>query len=49
MVAIPASNFSGIFTFLTVPMSYGRYWVTVALNNLEPKEELVDGEDGDWA
>lgn len=48
LVAIPVSDFSGIFALLAVPMSYGHYWITVALNNLEPEEELVDVEEGDW-
>jgi hypothetical protein len=49
LVAIPVSEFAGIFALLTVPMSYGHYWVTVALNNLEPEEGVGDDDEGDWA
>ncbi|QRV96762.1 hypothetical protein RhiJN_24780 [Ceratobasidium sp. AG-Ba] len=49
LVAIPVKDFSGIFALLRVPMSYGEYWVTVSLNNLEPEEEdHNDYDEGEW-
>ncbi|QRW04045.1 Transposase family Tnp2 protein [Ceratobasidium sp. AG-Ba] len=49
LVAIPVEDFSGIFALLRVPMSYGEYWVTISLNNLEPEEEdHNDRDEGEW-
>lgn len=44
-VAISADRFSGNFALFDIPMSYGRYWVTVSLDNISPERE--DDEDDD--
>ena len=45
IVAITADRFSGNFTLFDIPMSYGRYWVTVSLDNISPERD--DDNDGD--
>ncbi|KAG9119634.1 hypothetical protein FRC07_005262 [Ceratobasidium sp. 392] len=42
--AISSSRFSGVFALFDLPMSYGRYWVTVALDSvsLEPPQDNED-------
>ncbi|QRW10162.1 Transposase family tnp2 [Ceratobasidium sp. AG-Ba] len=32
-VVVSATQFSGVFALFDIPMSYGRYWVTVALDS----------------
>ncbi|QRV78265.1 Transposase family tnp2 [Ceratobasidium sp. AG-Ba] len=39
---IHANRFSGIFALFEVPMSYGRYWVTVALDSVTPERDPDD-------
>lgn len=39
LVAIPATRFSGAFALFDVPMSYGRYWVTIALDSVSPEQD----------
>ncbi|KAG8685574.1 hypothetical protein FRC09_014663 [Ceratobasidium sp. 395] len=50
LAVIPVSRFSGVFALMRVPMSYAEYWVTVALNSLEPEEERhrVDDNGDEW-
>lgn len=48
LFAIPVADFAGIFALMRVPMSYGQYWVTVSLNNLEREDEDEEDDDGDW-
>ncbi|KAG9074782.1 hypothetical protein FS749_013632 [Ceratobasidium sp. UAMH 11750] len=47
-IAIPVDRLSGLFALMRVPMSYGQYWVTIALNNLEPEEDQEDEAGGEW-
>lgn len=42
VIAIRATRFSGTFALFDVPMSYGRYWITVALDSLSPERDLDD-------
>ncbi|CCO36144.1 hypothetical protein BN14_10269 [Rhizoctonia solani AG-1 IB] len=39
LVAIPVSLFSGTLALFDVPMSYGRYWVAVALDSVSPEHD----------
>lgn len=39
---ISATRFSGTFALFDVPMSYGRYWVTVALDSINPERDDDD-------
>ncbi|KAG8695515.1 hypothetical protein FRC08_007730 [Ceratobasidium sp. 394] len=40
--AIPVRRFSGVFALFNVPMSYGHYWVTVALDSVSPEQDEFD-------
>lgn len=42
LLVIPATRFSGAFALFDVPMSYGRYWVTVALDSVSPERDVDD-------
>lgn len=42
LIAIPATRFLGVFALFDVPMSYGRYWVTVALDSVSPERDVDD-------
>jgi hypothetical protein len=46
--AITVDQFSGIFALVDITMSYGRYWITQVLDNVQPElddpQELFDGE-----
>ena len=47
-IAIPVHRFSGVFALFDVPMSYGRYWVTLSLDNISPERgEQEDDEDAE--
>ncbi|QRV80055.1 Transposase family tnp2 [Ceratobasidium sp. AG-Ba] len=39
LTVIPVHRFSGALALFEVPMSYGRYWITVALDNISPERE----------
>jgi hypothetical protein len=47
-IFITVDQFSGIFALMDITMSYGRYWVTQALDNVQPEfddpPEQYDGE-----
>jgi succinate-acetate transporter protein len=45
---VPVSEFAGIFALMTVPTSYGQFWVTISLNTLEPEADARDDEEGAW-
>ncbi|QRV73450.1 Transposase family tnp2 [Ceratobasidium sp. AG-Ba] len=42
--AISSTRFSGVFALFDIPMSYGRYWVTVALDSVS-LEQHWNNED----
>ncbi|QRV94937.1 Transposase family tnp2 [Ceratobasidium sp. AG-Ba] len=42
--AISHTRFSGAFALFTIPMSYGQYWVTVALDSIS-LEQLQDNDE----
>ncbi|EUC54763.1 transposase family Tnp2 protein, partial [Rhizoctonia solani AG-3 Rhs1AP] len=42
LIPIPIHHFSGTLALFDVPMSYARYWVTVAMDSVSPER---DGED----
>ncbi|KAF8597086.1 hypothetical protein BDV93DRAFT_411443, partial [Ceratobasidium sp. AG-I] len=44
-VAILATRFSGTFALFDVPMSYGRYWVTVAMDSISPERDEDDDNE----
>lgn len=48
LVAIPVSDFAGIFALLVARMSYGRYWIVISLNTLEPEQDQGEDEEGAW-
>ncbi|QRW07944.1 Transposase family tnp2 [Ceratobasidium sp. AG-Ba] len=39
LTAIPVHRFSGALALFDITMSYGRYWVTVSLDNIAPERE----------
>jgi hypothetical protein len=45
LTAISATRFSGTFVLFDVPMSYARYWVTVALDSISPEQDVDDDND----
>ncbi|KAG8697374.1 hypothetical protein FRC08_006569 [Ceratobasidium sp. 394] len=45
LVAIPVHRFSGALALFDVPMSYGRYWVTIALDSVSPERDDDDGDE----
>ncbi|KAF8595180.1 hypothetical protein BDV93DRAFT_481245 [Ceratobasidium sp. AG-I] len=42
--SMPVANFAGVFALIDHQMSYGHYWVTVALKGLQ--EDFEDAQDG---
>jgi hypothetical protein len=42
MVAIPVRRLSGTFALFDVQMTYGRYWVVVALDSMSPERDYED-------
>ena len=44
LIAIQVHRFSGTFALFDVEMSYGRYWVTVALDSISPERDDVDDD-----
>lgn len=43
-IAIPILRFSGTLALFDVPMSYGRYWVTVSLDSTSPERDNAEDE-----
>ncbi|KAF8594557.1 hypothetical protein BDV93DRAFT_515687 [Ceratobasidium sp. AG-I] len=48
-ISVPAAHFSGVFALIDHRMSYGHYWVTLSLKNIqedfEEEQEDVDNDD----
>jgi hypothetical protein len=48
---ITVDQFSGIFALVDITMSYSHYWITQALDNVQPElddpQEQFDGEFDD--
>ncbi|KAG8742780.1 hypothetical protein FRC12_015269 [Ceratobasidium sp. 428] len=47
VMAVQANCFSGALALFDVEMSYGRYWVTVALDSVSPERDDADDDLGD--
>jgi hypothetical protein len=48
-ITITVDQFSGIFALVDIAMSYGRYWVTQALDNVQPElDDLREQFDGEF-
>ncbi|QRV98832.1 Transposase family tnp2 [Ceratobasidium sp. AG-Ba] len=41
-IIIPVHRFSGALALFDISMSYGRYWVTVALDSVQPERDNID-------
>jgi hypothetical protein len=44
LIPITVDQFSGVFALVDINMSYGHYWVTQAMDNIQPE---LDNEDND--
>ncbi|QRV96270.1 Transposase family tnp2 [Ceratobasidium sp. AG-Ba] len=44
-ILVSVNRFSGCFALFDVPTSYGRYWVTVALDSVSPEHDPVGDVD----
>ncbi|KAG8686951.1 hypothetical protein FRC08_012245 [Ceratobasidium sp. 394] len=45
LIAIPVHRFSGALALFDVPMSYGRYWVTVVMDSVSPERDDIEDEE----
>jgi hypothetical protein len=45
LLVIQVGRFSGALALFDVPMSYGRYWVAVALDSISPERDDRDGDE----
>ncbi|QRV94930.1 Transposase family Tnp2 protein [Ceratobasidium sp. AG-Ba] len=45
LVAISATRFSGTLALFDIPMSYGRYWVTIALDSVSAERGEYEDEE----
>ncbi|KAF8599161.1 hypothetical protein BDV93DRAFT_511869 [Ceratobasidium sp. AG-I] len=44
LTAIQVHCFSGTFALFDISMSYGRYWVTIALDSISPERDNIDDD-----
>ncbi|KAG8721873.1 hypothetical protein FRC08_009396 [Ceratobasidium sp. 394] len=42
LIAVSVDQLSGVFALFDIPMTDGRYWVTVALDSIGPEQEVDD-------
>jgi hypothetical protein len=46
LIAVTVEELSGVFALVNICMSYGHYWITQALDNVQPELDYDNDDAG---